>query len=1185
VTADRQVRIVESAAVEERLREARAFVERLGPAAEVLVVGATREAADDLVREISARRGATFGLHRLSLVQLAARCASAELARRGRAPITALGLEALTARVTFEARDQGALPYFGDVARFPGFAPALASTLSELRQAGVGADRVAQAGNAAGEVADLLRRFESQLESAGLADRAALFDLGAGAAESGEVDALRCLPIVLLDVPIEAEVERRFVAALTAISPAVLITVAAGDEATRASVETVFAGVPASSPPPATPRAAAPAPAGPLFAGLEAGGTLTGRGGDVLAHDGAAVDTGLARVRSYLFADAVPPAAGAAGDVVFFSAPGEGREVVEIARLVLDRAREGIPFDRMAILLRAPAAYWSLLEAALARAGIPAFFARGTRRPDPAGRAFLALLECAGERFSARRFAEYLSLAQVPRLDAGGAPIARSPVWTVADDEVLGQAPADTDETATDEDDERPEPAMDTGPESEAEGRGTPRLGRGGPSAGGIGGRPEPPMEPVVEGTLRAPWKWEAMLVESAVIGGRDRWARRLAGLAADYRLRMDAARQDDPESPKISALERELANLEHLRRFALPVIEQLAALPDRAPWGEWLPALEKLAPLVLRRPERVLTVLAELRPLAPVGPASLDEVRDVLLDRLTTLDQRPPVARYGRVFIGGIEQARGRRFDVVFVPGLAERVFPQRPREDPILLDALRARIDAGLPQQRERGRRERWLLRLAAGAASRRLYVSYSRIDVAVGRARVPSFYALEVQRALTGRVPSPHALEQDAASAVGARLAWPAPRDAARAVDAEEHDLAMLDDALRAPAGQAAGRARYLLQLNASLARSLRARWARWKSEKWMPQDGLVRLTDGTRDVLAASSLRSRAYSVSALQKFSACPYQFYLSAICRLEPREEIAPLERLDPATRGKLFHEVQAETMRALQRAGLLPLTVGTEARARQILEETFARVAEAMREELAPAIARVWQTEMDSMRVDLRVWLERSVAIHEEWEPIAFELAFGLAPRPEFDPRSVTAEAAVGDFRLRGIVDLIERRRAPGARAGGAAAGTGSRDELRVTDYKTGGNYTRWRMVVAGGETLQPVLYPLAVESVLGARVVEGRLFYCTRDGGFADRVVRMDDDARATGMRVLASVDEAIVRGFLPAAPRPRAGARPGACDICDFRPLCGPDEEKRSQRKDRIALGALQRLRDLP
>jgi CRISPR/Cas system-associated exonuclease Cas4 (RecB family) len=363
--------------------------------------------------------------------------------------------------------------------------------------------------------------------------------------------------------------------------------------------------------------------------------------------------------------------------------------------------------------------------------------------------------------------------------------------------------------------------------------------------------------------------------------------------------------------------------------------------------------------------------------------------------------------------------------------------------------------------------------------------------------------------------------------------------------------------------------------------------------------MPQDGLVRLTEGTREVLAASSLRARPYSVSALQKFAACPYQFYLSAICRLEPREEIAPLERLDPATRGRLFHQVQAETMRALHGAGLLPLTTGTEPRARQILEETFGRVAGSMREELAPAIARVWQTEMDSMRVDLRVWLERSVLIHQDWEPVAFELAFGLTLEPEFDPRSVTAEAAVGDFRLRGIVDLIERRRGVAARrrepaergsagaagAAGGSAGGGQSDELRVTDYKTGGNYTRWRMVVGGGETLQPVLYPLAVESVLGARVVEGRLFYCTREGGFSDRVVRMDESARATGMQILASVDEAIARGFLPAAPRPRAGARPGACAFCDFRPVCGPDEEKRSQRKDRIALGALQRLRDLP
>ena len=40
--------------------------------------------------------------------------------------------------------------------------------------------------------------------------------------------------------------------------------------------------------------------------------------------------------------------------------------------------------------------------------------ARLWRLPDPAGRAFFALLECAAEGVSARKFAEYLSLGQVP---------------------------------------------------------------------------------------------------------------------------------------------------------------------------------------------------------------------------------------------------------------------------------------------------------------------------------------------------------------------------------------------------------------------------------------------------------------------------------------------------------------------------------------------------------------------------------------------------------------------------------------------------------------------------------------------------------------------------------------------------------------------------------------------------
>jgi ATP-dependent helicase/nuclease subunit B len=1102
----------QSPAAADRLRAASAFVQRFPVDSEVLIVGASRDAADDLARRITAVRGATFGLHRASLTQLVMRFATAALAPLGTAPATQLGTEAVAARVSFEADRERALGYFAPVARFPGFARALAATLHELRLAGLAPGALEALGGPARDVAVSARRFEAQLAEASIADRAGLLALAARAAGEGASEPLRRMPMLLLDVPITSPAESAFLETLIAVSPTVFVTVPAGDDATLDAMRALGAC----------------------------------DGGAAEADSG---ESDLARARGFLFAAAAPPPRAVRGDVLFFSAPGEGRETVEIVRRILDDAREGTPFDEMAVLLRAPELYASLLEVALRRAGVPAWFARGTSRPDPSGRAYLALLDCALEGLSARRFAEYLSLGQVPRLDAAGAPPLDRAVWTAAEDEALGPA---AEPTASSFQAAHPDAGRDQEPDVD------------GPQ------EPDADERPVVDGTLRAPWRWEQLLVESAVIGGKDRWTRRLAGLDAEYRARLARFREEEPDSPRVSAIERDLRNLEHLRRFAVPVIERLAALPARGTWGEWIGAFETLAPTVLRRPERVLTVLAALRPLDVIGPVGLDEVRNVLAGELTTVADRPPPDRYGRVFVGTIEQARGRSFEVVFLPGLAERVFPQKPREDPILLDALRRALAtahgrelAPLATQDDRARRERLLLRLAVGAAHRRLHLSYSRIEQTEARPRVPSFYALEVARALTGRVPEPQRMEREAAAAAGARLAWPAPDDPARAIDEVEHDLATLRVLLAS--GEARGRARYLLELNDNLARSLRTRWARWH-RRFTAADGLVRVTDGTRGTLAAARLAARAYSASALQKFSACPYQFFLSAICRLEPRPEVAPIVELDPATRGQLFHRVQADVMRALADEGRLPLGTDALDPARATLDRTLDRVAEQYREELAPAIQRVWQDQVESMRADLRMWLEQTAAGHAEWEPLAFELAFGLPRDTANDPRSVEKEVTLPEgYRLRGIIDLIERKR------GGS--------DLRVTDYKTGGNYTRRNLVVGGGEMLQPVIYGLAAEHLLAARVVESRLFYCTRAGGFSERVVRLSTEARNRGPEVLAVIDRAIAAGFLPPAPRARA------CGICDFRDVCGPSEETRITRKDQTRIDELRTLRDWP
>ena len=212
------LQVFESGCAAERLDTARKFLSRVSANTEVIVVGNSRTAADDFVRDLSIESTATFGVHRFSLTQLAVRFAVSEMGRRGVAPSSALGMEALAARVAFEVMQRGELKHFGPVAARPGFAPALASALLELRACAVRPDALDEAGDVGRDLSDLLREFETQLSSAGLADRTVLFELATNAAE-GRANALVGAPILLLDVSIAARAGRDFIAALCSCAP------------------------------------------------------------------------------------------------------------------------------------------------------------------------------------------------------------------------------------------------------------------------------------------------------------------------------------------------------------------------------------------------------------------------------------------------------------------------------------------------------------------------------------------------------------------------------------------------------------------------------------------------------------------------------------------------------------------------------------------------------------------------------------------------------------------------------------------------------------------------------------------------------------------------------------------------------------------------------------------------------
>src|SRR5581483_3223217 len=66
------LQVIVSTSAAARLAAATEFLSKQPKAAEVAIIGASRGAADDLARAVARRAGATFGIARFSLTQLAA---------------------------------------------------------------------------------------------------------------------------------------------------------------------------------------------------------------------------------------------------------------------------------------------------------------------------------------------------------------------------------------------------------------------------------------------------------------------------------------------------------------------------------------------------------------------------------------------------------------------------------------------------------------------------------------------------------------------------------------------------------------------------------------------------------------------------------------------------------------------------------------------------------------------------------------------------------------------------------------------------------------------------------------------------------------------------------------------------------------------------------------------------------
>jgi RecB family exonuclease len=679
---------------------------------------------------------------------------------------------------------------------------------------------------------------------------------------------------------------------------------------------------------------------------------------------------------------------------------------------------------------------------------------------------------------------------------------------------------------------------------------------------------------------LRIPFRrWERMLGELGVASAgveasladyvRKRIAVTRAELAARPEiLAREAGDATDAPTAEAGRADDELDALRDLEERLVPLLGLLDRVPLRAPWAAHLAAIAELAPHAIRRPELALAILEELAVLASDDdPVDLAEVLAVIEPRLVSMERPPPRRGYGRVLVTRPVSMRGRARRVVILCGVGERIFPERVREDPLLLDRARKRLGGALATRHTRSLEQRAALAIAAGAASERFFASFPRGDAALGRSRVASLYALEIARAISGEVPDLARLEEQTKTVSGARLAWPAPTDAASAIDDLEYELAIAKDLERRAEGQAKGRLRFLLMRHRHLDRSLRFRFWRGR-EGIFTADGLVAPSPEMRERFAKHSLRSRAYGPSSLEAFAACPYRFFLRSIMRLAAREEPTPVERLEPMTRGNLYHRCQASVARGLAAEG--KSAASDPDRARELFREALVEEADLARQRLEPLIAQVFDEDIGALERDLLGYVDEAVRAEDPFAPFAQELTFGAAPT--FVVR--------GGYRLRGAIDAVEID--PDRR-------------LRITDYKTGrlpedlGPY----FSVKGGEVLQPILYALAVEALRGGPEIPAdtrthvtRLYFATERGGYEAREIAVDDTKIERGREALEIVDEALKSAVLLPLPKEKA------CDRCDYRAVCGDDEPRRATlkvaKKGRVeenVIASLRALRRMP
>ncbi len=407
----------------------------------------------------------------------------------------------------------------------------------------------------------------------------------------------------------------------------------------------------------------------------------------------------------------------------------------------------------------------------------------------------------------------------------------------------------------------------------------------------------------------------------------------------------------------------------------------------------------------------------------------------------------------YG-VYVTSIEETRGLEFEIMLIAGLVDGEFPAQYQPE-IFLSKHRRKTE-------ERHAREyRNLFYQGITNFSKELYLFYPRKD---GETElVQSVFIEALERILVLHEWSKEEIAQLASLVYS------------------EADLYTTYGTSRAQCDDGEGNFSFTgassrIQENlAHIDRGIAVERSRIETHALPEYEGIIAEALGQDEKKPLETLKKRVYSVSQLETYGKCPFQFFANRILRLNVIDTIA--EELTPIERGTILHEILFEFYIARRQAGKPPLA--------QCSDEDYINAVQDLQELASRKLNDLlvsdvfWDVEKESIlgferqrRGVLREFIEKERESTLDTVPTYFEVGFGgkTGSRRKNDP-SLSHEEPLrfGNVMMRGKIDRIE---------------TGP-SEFSIVDYKTGKTIAG-RKEIDEGISLQLPIYLHAVETIL---------------------------------------------------------------------------------------------------